>query len=175
MLVTGTLEPRKNLPRLIEAFATLDPGQRGEAQLVLAGAQGWQTDATLSGIAAHGDSVVALGFVDEEDLPCLYRGAEVFCLRLPLRGLRDPGARGDAVGHGRAHVVGVEHAGGRRRRRALRDPRDVADIRRGLAELLADEHLRARCAAAGPARASLFDWDRTAATVLSELQGLGSA
>jgi len=54
----------------------------------------------------------------------------------------------------------------------LVDPRDVASIRAGLADLLGDAELRRRCASAGLDRAKQFDWDRSARHVLETLQGL---
>jgi glycosyltransferase involved in cell wall biosynthesis len=174
VLVTGTLEPRKNLPRLIEAFAGLDEDQRGEAQLVRACARGWGTDATLSGVAANAGAVKALGFVEDADLPCLYRGAELFCYVSLYEGFGIPVL--EAMQSGTAVLTSssssMPEVGGDAVRYA--NPREVADIRRGLAELLGDPALRARCAAAGPARAALFDWDRTAASVLHALESLVS-
>ncbi|MEA2215001.1 MAG: hypothetical protein QOK19_562 [Solirubrobacteraceae bacterium] len=174
VLVTGTLEPRKNLSRLIEAFAGLDAEQRGGTQLVLAGARGWDTDATLSGVAANARSVTALGFVDDADLPCLYRGARVFAYVSLYEGFGIPVLEAMQSGTAvlTASTSSMPEVGGDAVRYA--DPRDVGDIRRGLVELLGDPSLRARCAAAGPARAALFDWDRTAASVLHTLESLAS-
>jgi len=174
VLVTATLEPRKNLPRLIEAFAGLTPGQRGAFRLVLAGAPGWQTDATMAGVAANAGEVTALGFVDDEDLPALYRGAELFCYVSLYEGFGIPVL--EAMQSGTAvltsSVSSMPEVGGEAVSYA--DPYDVADIRRVLAELLADDAARARKAAAGPVRAAAFDWDRTAATVLEALEALRS-
>jgi glycosyltransferase involved in cell wall biosynthesis len=175
VLVTATLEPRKNLPRLIEAFAGLRPEQRGDFQLVLAGARGWQTEATLAGIAANAGSVLALGFVADEDLPCLYRGAELFCYVSMYEGFGIPVL--EAMQSGTAvltsSVSSMPEVGGDAVSYA--DPFDVEDIRRRLGELLVDEEARHAHAAAGPGRAALFDWDRTAAAVLGALEVLRSA
>jgi glycosyltransferase involved in cell wall biosynthesis len=172
VLVTGTLEPRKNLPRLIEAFAGLPEADRGDWMLLLAGGQGWQTDPTLAGIAQHGDFVRALGFVEEADLPALYRGAGLFCYPSLYEGFGIPVL--EAMQSGTAvltsSVSSMPEVGGDAVLYA--DPRDIGDIRRVLAGLLTDPDARARCAAAGPGRAALFDWDRTAAIVLEALEEL---
>ncbi len=174
-LVTGTLEPRKNLPRLIEAFAGVDPQLRRDWTLALAGATGWQTDETFASVAAHEGLVRTLGYVPDEDLPSLYRQAEVFCYPSLYEGFGIPVL--EAMQSGTAvltsSVSSMPEVGGDAVRYA--DPRDVGDIRRGLAELLGDEELRRRCAAAGPIRARQFDWTASARIVLSALERLGGA
>ncbi|HEU4480966.1 MAG TPA: glycosyltransferase, partial [Actinomycetota bacterium] len=71
---TGTIEPRKNLPRLMAAFAQVDPG----VDLVLVGPKGWNEDLQpfVDRLASR---VKVLGFVPHEDLPPLYAGAAAFC------------------------------------------------------------------------------------------------
>ncbi|MCW3032505.1 MAG: glycosyltransferase family 4 protein [Solirubrobacterales bacterium] len=172
VLVTATLEPRKNLSRLIEAFAGLPADVRGDWTLLLAGARGWQTDPMLAEVARHADLVRALGYVSEHDLPALYRGAELFCYVSLYEGFGIPVL--EAMQSGTAvltsSVSSMPEVGGDAVRYA--NPLDIEDIRRGIAELLLDEQARARYAAAGPPRAALFDWDRTAATVLGVLERL---
>ncbi|HUW02674.1 MAG TPA: glycosyltransferase family 1 protein [Acidimicrobiales bacterium] len=75
VLVVGTVEPRKNLARTIEAFDRLG---RTDLCLAMVGPAGWKedVDALISEVTSD---VRRLGFVDDADLPALYRGAEVFC------------------------------------------------------------------------------------------------
>src|SRR5438067_621879 len=69
VLATGTLEPRKNLPRLIAAHARI-----GDAPpLVLAGPKGWQLDEALAGAGERPGAVRTLGYVSDSDLAALYR------------------------------------------------------------------------------------------------------
>jgi glycosyltransferase involved in cell wall biosynthesis len=174
VLVTGTVEPRKNLPRLIEAFAGLEEGVRRDWTLVVAGAAGWATDRTFAAVAAHGDLVQSIGYVPDEELSCLYRQAEVFCYPSLYEGFGIPVL--EAMQSGTAvltsSVSSMPEVGGPAARYA--DPRDVGDIRRGLLELLTDPELRRRCAAAGLVQAGSFDWGRTARCVLSVLERLRS-
>jgi glycosyltransferase involved in cell wall biosynthesis len=173
VLVTGTLEPRKNLPRLIEAFAGLEPSERDGWTLALAGAAGWETDATFATAAAHGDLVLTLGYVPEQELPSLYRQADVFCYPSLYEGFGIPVL--EAMQSGTAvltsSVSSMPEVGGDAARYA--DPRDTRDIRRGLSELMRDPELRRRGATAGRARAAMFDWHATARRVLGELERLG--
>ena len=74
VLAVGTLEPRKNLPRLIEAFASVG----ADVELVLVGATGWKAGPTLAA-AERDPRVRRLGHVPEADLPALYRGADALC------------------------------------------------------------------------------------------------
>ena len=172
VLVTGTLEPRKNLTRLIEAFAGLEAGLRGGWTLALAGAPGWQTDSTFAAVAAQSDLVRTLGYVSDEELASLYRQADVFCYVSLYEGFGIPVL--EAMQSGTAvltsSVSSMPEVGGDAARYA--DPHDVLDIRRGLAELLSDPDLRRSCAEAGIARAAHFDWDETARRVLGVLEEL---
>jgi glycosyltransferase involved in cell wall biosynthesis len=172
VLVTGTLEPRKNLPRLIEAFAGLDERVRRGWTLALAGAAGWETDSTFASVAAHGELVRTLGYVPEEELTCLYRQAGVFCYVSLYEGFGIPVL--EAMQSGTpvltSSLSSMPEVGGDAARYA--DPHDVGDIRRALGELLEDPELRARCSTAGIARAALFDWSVTAQTVLRALEQL---
>ena len=172
VLVTGTLEPRKNLPRLIEAFAGLSEDAREGWTLALAGAPGWETDATFASVAAHSDLVRTLGYVSDSELACLYRRAEVFCYVSLYEGFGIPVL--EAMQSGTAvltsSVSSMPEVGGDAARYA--DPREVLDIRRGLGELLSDPELRRRSAAAGLLQAKRFDWGATARRVLTALEDL---
>jgi glycosyltransferase involved in cell wall biosynthesis len=172
VLVTGTLEPRKNLPRLIEAFAGLEREVREDTVLVLVGATGWQTDRTFAALSEHGHLVQALGYIPDAELACVYRHAKLLCYMSLYEGFGIPVL--EAMSSGTAvltsAVASMPEVGGDAARYA--DPLDVADIRRGLRELLTDGDLRARCGAAGIARATSFDWTASAGIVLATLAGL---
>jgi alpha-1,3-rhamnosyl/mannosyltransferase len=172
LLVTGTVEPRKNLPRLIEAFAGLEEPARRGWTLALAGAPGWQTDASFAAVAAQAGLVRTLGFVPDEDLPALYREAEVFCYPSLYEGFGIPVLEAMASGTAvlTSSVSSMPEVGGDAARYA--NPNDIEDIRRALRELLGDAQLRRRCAAAGLERAASFSWSAAARVVLTTLEGL---
>lgn len=77
-LFVGTLEPRKNLPTLLEAYAALPKGER--LPLLIGGGKGWGYDAIFSRIERYnlGDDVRWVGFLPWEELPLWYNSAEVF-------------------------------------------------------------------------------------------------
>lgn len=172
VLVTGTLEPRKNLPRLIEAFAGLEDDVRGGWALVLAGAPGWHTNPTFAAATAHAEFVTTLGWVPDDELACLYRHAEVFCYVSLYEGFGIPVL--EAMQSGTAVLTSatssMPEVGGPAARYA--DPVSVPAIRAALRELLTDPALRRRCADAGRRRAESFSWEKTALSVLSSLEGL---
>ncbi|HEY0416561.1 MAG TPA: glycosyltransferase family 1 protein [Gaiellaceae bacterium] len=151
VLAVGTLEPRKNLPRLVEATARLG------IELRVAGAQGW------GGVEVAGDHVSWLGRPDDEHLARLMRGA--LCLAYPSlwEGFGIPVLEAMLCG---APVVTsadsamAEVAGGAAE---LVDPRDVESIAAGIERALAR---RAELSSAGLARAAGFGWDATAAAVV---------
>jgi glycosyltransferase involved in cell wall biosynthesis len=172
VLSVGTLEPRKNLARLIEAFAGLPDDVRHGMQLVLVGAVGWDADSTLGALERNRAVVRALGHVDEADLHVLLRGAHLFAYPSLFEGFGLPVLEamrsGTAVLTSRISSlpeVAGEHA-------IYVDPLDVGDIRRGLETGLRDPELRRGLADAGLERAATFSWRRTARETLDVLERL---
>ncbi|MGD0198646.1 MAG: glycosyltransferase family 1 protein [Solirubrobacteraceae bacterium] len=174
VLCVGTLEPRKNLPRLIAAFARLDATDRQDWKLVLAGASGWQTDATFEAVAQHGELVVTLGFVSDDDLARLYRQATVFCYPSLYEGFGLPVL--EAMQSGTAVITSavssMPEVGGAAARYV--DPYDTADISGALVELMRDEQHRRRLAAAGIEQSRNFSWQHTAQATLDVLERVAS-
>jgi glycosyltransferase involved in cell wall biosynthesis len=171
VLATGTLEPRKNLPRLIEAFTSLPEHVRAGRQLVLAGAPGWETAETFAHVARHARMVKTLGYVPDEDLPAIYRNADVFCYPSLYEGFGIPVLEAMCCGtavltSGRSSMPEVAGDSAR-----YVDPDDTADIAHGLSELLSDATLRETLVARGLERARQFTWEGTARAVLTALEG----
>lgn len=169
VLSVGTLEPRKNLPRLIEAFAGLTDAERRGARLALVGARGWERDELDAVLARHPDLVQVLGFVNEEDLAGLYSGAELFAYPSIYEGFGLPLL--EAMHAGTAVVTSPvsslpEVAG---EAAIYADPHDVAALRGALAQGLGDDELVARLAQEGRRRAAGFSWERHVATTLETL------
>ncbi|MGD2148942.1 MAG: glycosyltransferase family 1 protein, partial [Anaerolineae bacterium] len=77
ILSVGTLQPRKNYGRLIEAFCRSEVSKRMGVQLLIAGGRGWLYQDLVGEVEKH-DSVRLVGFVDDQDLPALYRHAALF-------------------------------------------------------------------------------------------------
>lgn len=92
ILFVGTIQPRKNLERLVEAFKLLLFDYSGPLSLVLAGKKGWMYDKILTAPKRFGvgDKVKFLGHVPDSDLVALYHGARVFCLPSLMEGFGLP-------------------------------------------------------------------------------------
>jgi glycosyltransferase involved in cell wall biosynthesis len=162
VLWTGTIEPRKNLPRLLEAFTRLD---RHDVQLVLVGPQGWNEDLSAL-LAPIEERVAALGFVAPDELRALYAGSEVFCYPSLEEGFGLPVL--EAMAQGAAVVTSsttsTAEVGGDAA--VLVDPTDVAALADALGSLLDDPDRRARLGADGRRRAvEVFPWSVTAAAL----------
>ncbi|MCU1345982.1 MAG: glycosyl transferase, group 1 [Acidimicrobiia bacterium] len=155
VLSVGTLEPRKNLARLVDAFASLPP----DFDLVVVGPTGWGPD-VQSLVEALGGRAKLCGFVDQATLWDLYAGAAVFCYPSLREGFGLPVLEAMAAGAPVVTSRGTateEAAGGAA---VLVDPLDVADIARGLHEAIAGGEALAR---AGRKVAAAATWARTAA------------
>jgi len=162
LLWTGTIEPRKNLPRLLEAYLSLDT----DHELVLAGPEGWNED--LSGLIARGNGRIrSLGYVQPHELAVLYGGATVFCYPSLVEGFGLPVLEAMAQGTPVVTSSGTateEAAGGAA---ALVDPHDVVSIAAGIGGLLDDPSHAELLGAAGRARATEMTWDACAAKMHS--------
>ena len=159
VLFAGTVEPRKNLPALLAAFARL---RDRDAQLVLTGPDGWNED-VRDAVGRLDGRARSLGFVPRADLDALVAGATVFAYPSLEEGFGLPVleamAQGTAVitSRGTATEEVAGDAG------LLVDPRDVDELAAAMDSLLADPDERVRRGAAGVARAATFTWERTAA------------
>jgi glycosyltransferase involved in cell wall biosynthesis len=151
VLFAGTLEPRKNLPRLIEAFGSLD---EPDVSLVLVGPEGWGDQVT----GVDGTRIRALGFVPPAELAPLYRGAAVFCYPSLLEGFGLPVL--EAMSQGTPTVTSANTATAEVGGGAVRavDPTDVAALAEALSDLLGDPTEARRLGEAGLARSQAFGW-----------------
>ena len=174
ILSVGSIQPRKNLARLIKAYAQL----RGDCsadklpKLVLAGKCAWLYDETLRALDQAGvkDSVILTGYVPESDLPALYSSALCFVYPSYFEGFGLPPL--EAMKCGVPVVVGnrtslpevVGDAG------LTVDPFDVDAIAGAIRRLLNDSTLRAELSQKGAERASTFTWQETARQTLQIYQ-----
>jgi glycosyltransferase involved in cell wall biosynthesis len=169
VLFVGTVEPRKNLERLIAAWQAIDPLDRANARLVIVGATGWLVDRMLSRSVAE-DAIEFKGFVEDEDLAHLMRGAIAFVYPSLYEGFGLPVLEAMAQG-----IPVLTSGVGATREVAdgaalLVDPVSTSSLRDGLVRLLNEGALRRELSRRGMKRAASFSWERTAADTLAVLE-----
>jgi len=159
-LAVGTLEPRKNLERLLAAWMRLPAHVRDAHALALVGPRGWEGDAIMR--AAEGAGAHVLGRVSDEDLAALYAGCAVFAYPSLYEGFGLPVL--EAMSAGAPVVTSTvsslpEVAGDAA---ILVDPLDTDAISDAIARVLTDPALAQRLAEDGRRRAGAFSWEHTA-------------
>jgi glycosyltransferase involved in cell wall biosynthesis len=170
VLYVGTIQPRKNLVRLVEAWAKLGEDVAGY-KLVLGGKPGWLYADIYARIRVLGlEGYVSLpGYIEDDDLPALYSGASLFAFVSLYEGFGLPALEALACGTptlvsnttSLPEIVGDAAI--------LCDPEDVDSIANALHQGLTDERLRQRLQVAGPEQAARFSWQRCAEETLAVL------
>ncbi len=159
VLALGAIEPRKNIPALIDAFESLSGSLRDEFELVVAGPMGWADEATRARLR----SVRYLGYIPEADLAPLTASATVFAYPSLYEGFGFPLAQAMAAGTPAvtSNVSSLPEIAGDAA--LLIDPRSVGELRDALEKLLLSPTLRAELGVRGRARAGRFTWEAAAA------------
>ena len=166
-LFVGTIEPRKNVDRLLDAYAALPPALRHDFPLVIAGARGWQSAATHARMAQAQASgwLHYLSYLPQTELPLLYAGARLFVYPSLYEGFGLPvlEAMASGVPVVTSNVASMPEVAGDTAR--LVDPGSLDELVAALLQLLPDDGWLRRAGAAGLARAHAFTWqncvDRT--------------
>lgn len=172
LLFEGTIEPRKNLEKLVQAYDRLPTKIKQQYPLVLAGGKGWNDDAIHEAIKlarANGSEIIQTGFVDDADVPALYTGArallypsnfegfgmqilEAMACHIPVLTGRNsslPEVGGDAA----LYV----------------DEQSVDAISKGIVKIIEDEKLRRSLVAKGKRQIQKFSWQQSAQTIIDKV------
>lgn len=161
-LCVGTIEPRKNLDRLLDAYAALPFALRQHYPLVLAGSRGWNSDTLHQRIASHQAAgwLHYLEYVPEAQLPALYAGAALFVYPSLYEGFGLPILEAMACGVPviTSKVSSMPEVAGDAGR--LIDPLDTDALRAALQQALEDPTWRQQAGAASLAQAKRFSWSR---------------
>lgn len=175
ILTLGTLAPRKNLARLLEAFALMRQSVALPHRLLVAGVAGWRSESLPLQVERLGlvGEVIFLGFVPEEDLPALYTLADLFVYPSLYEGFGLPPLEAMACGTPVAasnasslpEVLG--DAG------LLFDATSPEAMAEALHRALTDGELRLQMRERGLRRAASFTWERAAQKLLGLYQQVG--
>lgn len=163
-LYLGTIEPRKNLERLIKAYAELVNRRQNVPQLVLAGGKGWYYDSIFQMVdTCHlKEKVIFTGYVEQKDSPLLMSGAIAFVFPSLYEGFGMPPLEAMACGtpvinfknnitSGVVGDVGI-----------LIDPEDIEELSDAMEQMMDNEELREKLKKAGQKRAAKFTWKKSA-------------
>lgn len=175
VLSVGTQEPRKNLLRLVQAYAALPEALRQRFPLVICGGDGWKNDTTDSFLNSRPElaGVLRVGHVSDEDLVSLYNAATVFAFPSLAEGFGLPVAEAMACGAPilTSNLSALPEVAGNAA--FLVDPFDVDAIRAALTELLERPDERQRLSELSCQQAHRFSWRKTAGQTLELYERLG--
>jgi glycosyltransferase involved in cell wall biosynthesis len=175
ILHVGTIEPRKNLITLLESYGRLVGNGHTGAHLVLAGALGWAWEEILRKAAAPElrGRVHLAGYVADEDLPWVYRGASMFVYPSLYEGFGFPPLEAMACG---VPVIASRSSALEENLRGAAElvpPSDAAALAAAMRGLEEDRERHERLAKLGLERAVAFRWEETARSVLACYRELG--
>ena len=176
VLFVGTLQPRKNIKRLIEAFGQVIKERKEEKSkeidLVVIGRKGWLYEEILTAPKELGieERVKFLENVQDDELPFFYKHARMFVLPSLYEGFGLPVL--EAMKHDcpviTSNVSSMPEAGGDA---ALYvDPENVEDIAKKITKLLDDDKLRRELIEKGKSQVKKFSWEKTAKETLEVLE-----
>ncbi|MFN2243849.1 MAG: glycosyltransferase family 4 protein [Anaerolineae bacterium] len=182
LLYVGTLHPRKNLVRLVQAFSAFTKAMaagpakpKAEPQLVLAGQKGWLYEEILNQVRKLDlvDRVVFTGYVPDADLPAVLSGAVAFVFPSLYEGFGLPVLEAMACGTPVicSNVSSLPEVAGEA---ALQvDPLDVEALAEAIHWVISDAGLRATLVERGYEQVQRFSWQRCASQVLQVLEDAG--
>lgn len=164
ILYLGTIEPRKNIQKLVQAYAVLKKEREFVPPLILAGGKGWLCDEIYASVKELDleDSVKFLGYVSDEDAPRLLCGADLFVFPSLYEGFGLPVLEAMACGvpvvtSNISSLPEIAHEAA-----ILVNPNDTSAIMQGMDKLIQDENLRQKYIEAGLKRAQEYTWKKTA-------------
>lgn len=174
LLFVGTLEPRKNLKNLLQAFRKVVDEGMTDHSLIIAGGQGWRKESiedVIKGLSLE-ESVQVLGYVEDKALHALYRNAYALVLPSLYEGFGLPLL--EAMQYGTPVISSnvsampeiVGDAG------ILVDPQSVDELSGAIIELLSSERLRDKLSKRSVKQASKYSWEESALKTLSLFQAL---
>lgn len=173
ILFVGTLQPRKNVNKLIEAFAALNT----DLELVIIGKKGWQFEDILLAPKRYGveDKVKFLHEVNDEELIEFYKNAEFFVLPSLYEGFGLPVLEAMQLGCPviTSDISSLPEAGGDAA--MYFNPNDVSDIAAKMQKLIDDKGLREKMIKKGYDQVKKFSWDKSAKETLKVFEEIGNA
>lgn len=174
ILYMGTLEPRKNIALLIEAYASLTKKKSSLPKLVIAGKKGWMYERLFQMVLDYGlkDRIIFTGYIEDEDSPVLMSGAKLFVFPSLYEGFGIPPLEAMACGipvivsdaEALSEVVGdsaeVFHF------------TDVADLEDRIRRILENEEIRKKFSETGSDWAKKYTWEKAGEKLAAVLKAM---
>lgn len=167
-LYLGTIEPRKNLERLIGAYAKLCRKMEHVPQLVLAGQKGWLCERIYEKASRldMGNRILFTGYVSEKDSPVLMCGAKAFLFPSLYEGFGMPPLEAMACGtpvivSNTTALPEVTGSAG-----TMVDPKSETQICKAMERMLMDDEYRRECSRLGLERAAAYTWAESAEKIM---------
>lgn len=174
ILFVGTLQPRKNIERLIESFSQILPSHQ-DLSLIIIGKQGWLYEDIIAAPKKFGveKNVIFLSYIDDQTLATFYKHAVCFILPSLYEGFGLPVL--EAMSYGcpviTSNVSSLPEAGGDAA--VYVDPLSIEDIAMKLTEVIDNESLRREMIEKGKKQVKKFSWEKTAKETLQVLEAVG--
>ncbi|WP_313996886.1 glycosyltransferase family 1 protein [uncultured Paenibacillus sp.] len=172
ILSVCTIEPRKNLKRTLQAYELLRSRIRQRIGLVLVGGLAWKSNELVEEIRAseYADDIVITGYVKDEELPVLYRNAEMFVYPSLYEGFGLPVLEAMACGVPTvtSNISSMPEVGGDAA--VYCDPYEIDSIAEALEKVLCDPTLRTNLAKRSVERANSITWNKTAVKTREALE-----
>lgn len=171
ILSFGTLEPRKNLECLVEAYCALSPEIREQYSLVLAGKWGWKIESLRTLIEqkqAEGYDIITPGYIDHGDRAAFYRNASFYAITTHYEGFGMPllEALHCGIPTVAVDIPVLREVGGDA---CLWAEKDAADVSAKLTELISNTELARKFTELGPGQADTYSWKTSAEGLLERL------
>lgn len=171
ILSFGTLEPRKNLECLVEAYCALSPEIREQHSLVLAGKWGWKIEnlrALIEQKQSEGYDIITPGYIDHGDRAAFYRNASFYAITTHYEGFGMPllEALHCGIPTVAVDIPVLREVGGDA---CLWAEKNVDDVTAKLTELISDTELARKFTELGPGQADTYSWETSAQGLLKRL------
>jgi glycosyltransferase involved in cell wall biosynthesis len=176
LLCTATLEPRKNIPLLIQAFDDFKSKTGLPYQLVLVGKTGWKAEPIFKAIeqSPYKQDIIRLGYVEKQDLPMLYSAAKVFIYPSKYEGFGLPVLEAMACGTAviTTKISSLPEVGGKAAK--YFSPGSKEELLQKMIALCSNTELLKNCQEKSLVQARLFSWEKTAKETIQVFEKLKS-
>lgn len=171
ILFFGTLEPRKNLVGLIEAYSRLSPPLKEKYSLVIGGGKGWKDEAiihSIENLTKHGDKVVQTGYVSDKDRAALFMDATIYIMPSHYEGF---GMQALEAMTYETPIIASDIPVLREvcQKAAVYSGTAAPELERAISKLLASRTKREQLIREGNHRLSEFSWDKVADDIYKKI------